>query len=729
MQVHALGPSESSSLQTAVPSEFDDSAHRGRSTRIEDLPFGPGDVTVGVENELATDVSGPPERSEFLRALAAESHRLPWQPAASRWIGDAGRDIARVDHDWVRIPLHRLAQRTRSVLFTRLDARGDRARFLALDRGLPVAKVPVSYALELALIDALAEGPGCGSRVPGMRLCGIFANDNTAPEIVSSYVADDRSGVTLGAAAAEESALRFLLVQGLSAWITARFGMTDASQFLRVYQAPTAPERLQALARIAPSESYRRLLMNPCLGGFADGEAKAAYMGRCHETLSRARVVANGRIRAAGLGVGHALSTMPVDTTLLNNGVHVSLGSRVQADMATGSPSGARLEKFYGDIVSKLFEYFLPLFVGTYSAAPSWLPVAPLRPEHTLGLLPLQLTAPQLRRTWGAWKLKAGLLGAFRGDVVPDARLLDYFMALPSTDDAHAHDGRLGSQEALQARLEKLGIYDRSMAFYDLYRLRAHARMGYSGFEGRFHSLFPSFGADMAPAVDLQRLVTACAWWAIAEGRIDHEALPDDPVSQGERRQFLVHAAIGLTSVPVARDTRSGFLRWLVAGVRGVRVSLRHPTHWAVPLDRYCEALCDWMSRECAPVVEALGAHDLLRDARARCRGEGDASHRLMAAAGSARDAAGLRSRVESYYRDGLRVAQTEEGLSVLRSALDRSDRELARIAGVAEESEAFLQRARAALSGAPGTDDALGALVRIVAALLESRQAGTGDA
>lgn len=720
---------ESPSLQPTVPRESADGAHRARPTRVEDLPFGPGDVTVGVENELATDISGPPERSEVLRSLAAESYGLPWHAAAARWIGEAGRDIARVEHDWVRIPLHRLSQRTRTILFTRLDARGDRARFLAADHELPAARVPVSYALELALIDALTVGGDAGSRVPGMRLCGIFANDNTAPEIVSSYVADDRSGITLGAAAAEESALRFLLVQGLSAWITTRLGMADSSQCLRVYQAPTAPDRLQALARIAPSESYRRLLMNPCLGGFADGEAKAAYMGRCHETLSRARVVANGRIRAAGLGVGHSLSAMPVDTTLLNNGVHVSLGSRVQADMATGSPSGARLEKFYGDIVSKLFEYFLPLFVGTYSAAPSWMPVAPLRPEQTLGLLPLQLTAPQLRRTWGAWKLKAGLLGAFRGDVVPDARLLDYFMALPSTDDVHAHDGRLGSQEALQARLETLGIYDRSMAFYDLYRLRAHARMGYSGFEGRFHSLFPSFGADMAPAVDLQRLVTACAWWAIAEGRIDHEALPDDPVTQGERRQFLVHSAIGLTSVPVARDTRSGFLRWLVAGARGVRVSLRHPTHWAVPLERYCEALCDWMANECAPVVDALGAHELLQDARARCHGEGAASHRVLAAAGAARDAAGLRSRIESHYRDGLRVAQTEEGLSVLRSVLDRSGAEVARLAGVPVESGEFLRRARAALSGAPGTDDSLRALVQVVAAILESRQAGTEGA
>lgn len=729
MQVHARGPGESSGPESTLLRVSGNSVPRERSSRVEDLPFGPGDVTVGVENEFGTDVSGPPERSDFLRTLAAEAHEQPWLPAAARWIGEAGRDVARVDHEWVRLPLHRLGPRTRQVLFSRLDARGDRARFLVLDRGLPVARLPVSYALELALIDALLDGRDPGRRVPGMRLCGIFANDNTAPEIVSSYVADDRSSRTLGAAAAEESALRFLLVQSLAAWITRRFGLTDSSQFLRVFQAPTAPDRLQALARIAPSESYRRLLMNPCLGGFADGEAKAAYMGRCHETLSRARVVANGRIRAAGLGVGQSLSAMPVDTTLLNNGVHVSLGSRIQADMATGSPSGARLEKFYGDLVSKLFEYFLPLFVGTYSAAPSWLPVAPLRPEHTLGLLPLQLTAPQLRRTWGAWKLKAGLLGAFRGDVVPDARLLDYFMALPSTDAVHAHDGHLGSQEALQAHLETLGIYDRSMAFYDLYRLRAHARMGYSGFEGRFHSLFPSFGADMAPAVDLQRLVTACAWWAISEGRIDHDALPDDPITQGERRQFLVHSAIGLTSVPVARDTRSGFLRWLVAGVRGVRVSLRHPSHWSVPLDRYCEALCDWMARECAPIVDALGAHDLLQETRARCQGEGAASGRLMAAVGTARDAAGLRSRIETYYRDGLRVAQTEEGLSVLRSVFDRAGGDAGTVAEAPEDTGEFLRRARAALSGTPGTEATLASLIRVVAALLERRQDGTGQA
>lgn len=642
----------------------------------ENLPFHDGDVTAGTENELATSIAGSVERSDFAEQLREAAEGEPWEEDALGWLAGSGAGTARHDHDWVRIPLRLLGNAARSELGACLAERGDRRRYFVQHGGEACARIPVSHALHLALVDAVAEAPE-GLMLPEQerrRLGAIFGNDNTAPEVLSAYIARDGMGRSLGAATADENALRFLLIQALSAWINDKLGLRASGQTLRVFAAPNPPERLEALARIVPAEVYRRLLMNPCLSGFADGESKAAYMHLCHETLSRSHVIAAARIRAAGLGIRQSVAKLPVDTTLLNNGVHVSLGSVSLASLVQDSPAGPATEKYFGDLVSKFFEHFLPLFVGTYSAAPSRLPLAPLRPETTLGLLPLALTSSQLRQTWSAWKRKAGLMGALRGDVVPDARLLDYFTALPSTETCHAHDGTLGSQEALQDALERTGMYRRDMAFYDLYRLRSFARMGYSGFEGRFHSVFPGFARDMAPAVDLQRLITACAWWAISRELISHSTLPDDPRAQGERRQLMFHSAIGIATVPVLRASRSAFLLSLVGETRGVRVSMRQPAQFSVPLVAYRQTLCDWLERECAPVVAALGAAELLKDARARAAGEDAASTRLLAAASAAagREPGRLSAAMERHLRTGLRAEQTREGLSVLEAELER---------------------------------------------------------
>ncbi len=699
----------------------------------ERLPFRPGDVTAGTENELATSIAGSVDRSDFAAQLREAADGEPWEQDALAWLAGSGADTARHDHDWVRIPLHLLGNGARSELGACLAERGDRRRYFIQDRGEACARIPVSHALHVALVDAVAEAPEglILSERERRRLGSIFGNDNTAPEVLSAYITRDGMGRSLGAATADENALRFLLIQALSAWINNKLGLRASGQTLRVFAAPSPPERLEALARVVPAEVYRRLLMNPCLSGFADGEAKAAYMHLCHETLSRSHLVAAARVRAAGLGIRQSVSKLPVDTTLLNNGVHVSLGSVALASIAQDSPSGPATEKYFGDLVSKFFEHFLPLFVGTFSAAPSRLPVAPLRPETTLGLLPLALTSSQLRQTWSAWKRKAGLMGALRGDVVPDARLLDYFTALPSTDTCHAHDGTLGSQEALQEALERVGMYRSDMAFYDLYRLRCFSRMGYSGFEGRFHSVFPSFARDMAPAIDLQRLITACAWWAISREMISHSSLPDDPQSQGERRQFMFHSAIGIANVPVRRTSRSAFLLSLVGETRGVRVSMRQPTQFSVPLAAYRQTLCDWLERECAPVVAALGAGELLKEARARAAGEDAASTRLLAAAsaGAGREPGRLAGAMERHLRTGLCAEQTREGLSVLEAELERrladpDGRGLLPLPRGATVGS-FIARSEQALDDSRTDVDGLASLVAVLASIMDRQHTG----
>ena len=62
-----------------------------------------------------------------------------------------------------------------------------------------------------------------------------------------------------------------------------------------------------------------------------------------------------------------------------------------------------------GDLVVKIVEHFLPLFVGTYSAAPYRLDFVDLHPEKALGFLPHELDYTHLRMLWRRWKKKANL--------------------------------------------------------------------------------------------------------------------------------------------------------------------------------------------------------------------------------------------------------------------------------------------------------------------------------
>ena len=69
--------------------------------------------------------------------------------------------------------------------------------------------------------------------------------------------------------------------------------------------------------------------------------------------------------------------------SLANNGAHISLGSAKLTAHLADEASGftAAHEKFLGDLVIKIVEHFLPLFVGTYSAAPYRLDFVDFHPE------------------------------------------------------------------------------------------------------------------------------------------------------------------------------------------------------------------------------------------------------------------------------------------------------------------------------------------------------------
>jgi len=211
--------------------------------------------------------------------------------------------------------------------------------------------------------------------------------------------------------------------------------------------------------------------------------------------------------------------------------------------------------------VVKIVEHFLPLFVTTYTAAPYRIDFADFHPEKVLGFLPHELDYTHLRMLWRRWRKKAelGFLGhsltpfgprsidhllatvlGLHGDLVPDFRLIDYLVTLLSTETCPGLDGRPGNHSRLKQELADLGIFDQRMAMYLPYRQREFSAIGYSGFEGRSYSLFPSFLDDMAGAVDLQNLVTALAYQYVIEERVVHRDIPDQPSIESERRQIFL---------------------------------------------------------------------------------------------------------------------------------------------------------------------------------------------
>ena len=644
--------------------------HAGTANFVEQLPFTGQDLSAGTENELATAVLGQRTAVDLPQAIAD----LPFYRQGGKagagleaWLAEEGAHLW--EYSWVRIARHTLSAAGRAMLETDLAARGDRNDFELQGE---VLRAPASYVLKLALADVLGHPMYSGRvRQIGQRVLGCFLNDNTAPEIISTHiVGSGDSG--LGRAVARENAQRFLLTQLLVAYANEKFKLNDQGQTLQVYAAPNPPVRLRSLSRLLPADAYRELFMNPCLSGFNDGAAKRSYMHLCHETLSHSRMHAGARLTEAGIARSQVLGSFVCDTSLLNNGTHLSLGSRRLTEYFGAQPSAAGEEKYLGDLASKIIEHFLPLFVGLYSAAPARLAAADLRAERALGFLPHELRGEHLRLIWQSWKRKAGLLAGIKGDSVPDLRLLDYFAALPSSANHAAHDGRLGNGDRLKAELEAKGLFSGKMTFYTLYRLREQAKMGFSGFEGRHYSLFASYHDDLAPAAELQALVTAYAYQSMAQATTTHAQIPDDPETESERRQIFFAAAMGVPVFYVRRDTRNYFLRQVLSYTQRTRPSKRHPHYFKVFMDDYRSAL-QQMLRDQTAGLSDMGGGTVLEDLRQRLAApaERGAAGRLTRAVLTELgvenptdvDAQTFNLAAEQYYRGRLRGEYLEEGL------------------------------------------------------------------
>jgi hypothetical protein len=650
-------------------------------------PFLGSDTTAGTENELVTAVAGPAGTADLACAIADSPHAAAFsrtaRSALTAWLRDNPQGVW--EHSWLRLARARLHPRARELLERELAGRRDRAEF---EIDADTLRLPASHVLRLALADAHARLALPAALAPvAERMLGCFLNDNTAPEVLSTHIVSARAGRGLGTAVAHENAQRFLLVQLLAAYANSHFGLEAGNQTLQVYGAPNPPARLRQLSRLLPADFYRELFMNPCLAGFSDGVAKRGYMHLCHATLSRSRQHAHARLIGAGIARAGGVERLVCDTSLLNNGTHLSLGSR-QLSNAFDSTGGAVAEKYLGDLAAKLVEHFLPLFVGLYSAAPVRLAPADLRPEQALGFLPNEISAPFLRLTWQSWKRKAGLLSGLKGDFVPDARLLDYYAALPGLPGQAALDGRPGNGERLKSALAAQGLYSPHMTVYALYRLREQARMGFSGFEGRHYSLFASFADDLAPAASLQAHITALAYRYIAAGEVTHAQIPDDPETESERRQLFFAAAIGLPVAYVRRATRNRFLLKVLAHTRRTRLSKRHPQYFKVYLDDYRQALAQVLAEDGAPLRDAEAATALAelrtRLAQPQERGAaGSITRGILTELGEKTpmdaDAATFNHAAENYYRDTLRTRQLAEGVEACSVLLADTARRMRR--------------------------------------------------
>jgi hypothetical protein len=425
--------------------------------------------------------------------------------------------------------------------------------------------------------------------------------------------------------------------------------------------------------------------------------------------LSRSQLNAVAKLRESRIILNN-LVVLPnlSNVSLANNGTHISIGSKRMSQALANADSGfgAVHEKHLGDLTIKITEHFLPLFVGTYTAAPYRLAYTDFHPEKALGFLPHELDYTHLRMIWRRWKKKASLsicgqpltpfgpvaldklfstVFRLKGDFVPDYRLVDYLVCLLSTDRSPALNGVMGNTDHLRRDLADMGVFDEQMSVYLLYKMREYGKMGFSGFEGRHYSLFGNFEEDMGRAADLQTLITALAYKYIAMGTT-HAHIPDTSSVESERRQIFFGSAIGIPTFFISKNSSNAFLNKILKKTNAVRSSHRYPGYLRVQNHEYCKALVRIIREDAADLIELHDLHATLNDLEERLAEpeQRTAAGRLTAGIldeVNARSPMSLKSRefnigAERYYRGTLRQRHMEEAFRFLEDECRRLDQE-----------------------------------------------------
>jgi hypothetical protein len=695
---------------------------------ISSLPFAPDDTTAGSEAEFQTVVEG--KRRQVDLPLTIEQSNYFADILRRAAAGDAGKRIVTGleeylnantediwENSWVRLQRALLSPLADKILELDLLAdkadpakgkRSDVSGFLVRQDGRDFLRIPVSYLLKLSLAEVVGSSR---FRLPPLiveaagELMDHFLNDNTSPECFSFHVVFPRPHCGVGAAVAREMSKRFLLTTLLVMYANERFGLTKSGQRVFIFYSPHPPLRQKLLNNSISDAFYRELFMNPCLSGWQRGEDKKEYMHLCHQVLSRSQLNAIAKLREAGI-ITKNLVTLPSTSniSLANNGTHVSLGSRKLGEFLKNPNSGfTRIhEKYLGDLVVKTVEHFLPLLVGTYTAAPYRLDFTDFHPEKVLAFLPHELDYTHLRMFWRRWQKKANLrmfghpvtpfgpvwldrtissLCGLRGDFVPDFRILDYLMALMSTELSPALDGKLYNSDRLKKDLNDLGVFDAKMSLYLFEKMREYETMGFSGFESRHYSLFERFLGDMGRAVDMQNLLYCLAFKYMSEGRITHAHIPDRPFVESERRQIIFGAAAGIPTFYIRRDTDNELMKRIVSRAGRVRQSRRYPRYLRVYNLEYRRALLKILQEDAADLIEMFDMKESIRDLELRLEvpdqfsASGRITRYILKEAGASSPlqvkAETFNIAAERYYRQGLRRLHLEEALDLFAEELD----------------------------------------------------------
>ena len=693
---------------------------------IESLPFGLNDVTAGSETELQAGVLGRRDKVDLPLTIEKSNYYANViKGAESGDRSDAavgnleeylhGNHESVWDNSWVRFPLDKLSPLASETLYSDLLAnrshpnggfRPDMDKFVMREGGRDTLRVPISYLIKLSLADVLGKKSDLPHPIEhmGRSIMSSLLNDNTSPEVLSFYVVPLRLRNGFGHAVANETAGRFLLTQLLIMYANRAFSLTESGQHAVLYFSPHPPVRQKRLNDCISDSYYRELFMSPCLSGWDDGCAKQEYMKLCHQVLSRSRLNGVARLRDAGI-ITRNIVVLPTlsNISLANNGTHISLGSLKLTEAVKDERSGftGAQEKYLGDLVIKIVEHFLPLFVRTYSAAPYRIDFSDFHPEKVLGFLPHELDYTHLRMIWRRWKKKAhlrvfghpltpfglrsldrlfsGIFGV-RGDVIPDFRLVDYLMTPLSTDRSPALDGIPGNDARLKKDLEDLGVFDARMSLYTLYRLRECEKIGFSGFEGRYYSLFESLTGDVTHAANLQTLVTALAFKYIFSEVVTHRHIPDEPFIESERRQIFFGSSIGVPTFFVRSDTKNLFLRRILDRTNGIRYSRRYPGYLRVYNRQYRLALVDLIRADAADLIEMLNLQSTMDDLKRkieeskRYSADGRLTSGILRELGTdsplQATADEFNLAAERYYRTTLRKRHLKEAMELLTASL-----------------------------------------------------------
>src|SRR5215471_16977635 len=270
---------------------------------LHEIPFSHRDATAGSEDELQAVVIGSPTQcdlpisiseSRFFRNIARRSASGEAPQRSLLELEAFLKDYRNVwDNSWIRFPQRKLSQAAQQVFDadmqivrdSRIRERCDAARYRFEQASEPWLRIPISYALKLALADVLGVQPHLPElmREQGERLMRHFLNDNTSPETTSFHITGSGGERSLGAGIARESARRFLFATLLMSWANVKFGLLESGQRTMIYHAPLPAEHQSDLSACLSDSFYRELFMSPCLSGWSDGEAKHEYMHLCHQ--------------------------------------------------------------------------------------------------------------------------------------------------------------------------------------------------------------------------------------------------------------------------------------------------------------------------------------------------------------------------------------------------------------------------------------------------------------